>query len=58
MKDKRFKVALQVNLAVLILLIGATFFLPLSMVERSILAPLMALLAGVNWALISYAKHR
>lgn len=58
MNNVRFKVALQANLAVLLLLIGAGFFLPLSMLEKIILMPFMALLVGLNWALLDYVKRK
>jgi hypothetical protein len=46
---------LKLNLALLIGLAVLTFFLPLSGAERWFLAVSVAILAGVNWALLERA---
>jgi hypothetical protein len=56
MKNSRYLLILKLNLVLLTGLIFLAFLLPLSSSERWILVLTEAVLIGLTWALISYAK--
>lgn len=57
-KKKRLLLILKINLVALVCFTTLVFFLPLSNSEKWVLTPIMAFLAGVNWALLPHAKKR
>lgn len=57
-KKKRLLLVLRINLVALVCFTNLAFFLPLSRSEKWVLIPIMAFLAGVNWALLTHGKKR